>query len=257
MTQFLYFVPTDRPTLSPKDLGDHPAGLRLGLGHLGLKADPLAKGCAGPGGKKGLVFAGDGSSAAYKPAEQEWVPGPDGRYYVGRLTSQPAPGPDELAKPRFVAGEPVEMGDQTWTVPVCRSVVRGATLPQALALGPDGKSWTFKRLPEFAALCVAAERLWSEWRGSVAAAERATEDAPAAGDGLPWDDVADYAVQAMGVNYRLGPVEVSMLGLLTTESAAAVCRAMIDVPALERVAAAQAAAAPGEGAAEKNDTPDT
>jgi hypothetical protein len=242
---FLYFVPTDANQITAPQLR------QLGLGYLGIKGNATARACRGPGDRPGLVFAGDGkAAAAYKPAEQDWMPGPDGKYFVGREQKNELPGPDELRKPRFVSGEDLTIGEQVWTVPVCLSLVRGATIPKALVLGPDGKTWTFGQLPEFAALCAAAARVHESLM--VAAPAESPGDG-AAEDGaertrITLTDAADIAVQALGVNYRVGPVEASVLRLLTTETVRDVCFAIVDLMESDRVASA---------GGEKKDTPGT
>jgi hypothetical protein len=229
MPQFLYFVPTDRPGLTPKDLR------AAGLGYLGIKHNPPARLGAGPEQKNGIVFAADGKSpAAYKPAEQTWLPGPDGKYFVGRANAEEPPGPDDLNRLRFVDGEPILLPDErTWTVPICRSIVRGSTLPEAIVLGADGKTWTMKELPEFTALCRVAERLWAQWWTSTSDGADAEKNVDIE---VGWEESVSVAVDALGVNYRLGPVEASSLGLLTSESVGAILRAIIDLPELTRVA---------------------
>ena len=225
MPQFLYFVPTSKPTLPAKELA------AVGLGHLRIKGEPQGRRVTGgPGGKSGLIFAGDGSSASFS-ADQTWQAGPDAAYFVAPPAGS-LPGPADLLAEKFVEGEPVAIGEQSWTIPICRSVVRGATLPRAMVLGADAKSWEFRELPEFAALCRAAERVWTMW--SETQAKAAATDQPAE-TSLSWAEVAPIAVDALAVNYRVGPVEVSMLGLLTTQTMHDVLMAMIDYFELVRV----------------------
>lgn len=242
MPQFLYFVPSDRPQLSPQDLK------ACGLGYLGLRANPTAKGTKGPDDKVGLIFDGNGGSASYKPDQQTWQAGPDGKYFVGRVNNEPAPGPVDLQKKRFVAGDTVEMAGERWTIPICLSITRGSTLPRALAIGPDGKTWHLQSLPEFLSLCTAADKVWTAYESALRKAGGQMTGGDKKPDIMTLAEAADYAVQALEVNYRLGHLEVSSLGLLTTETCRDVLDVMVDWRSVVDVA---------QEPEKKSDTPDT
>lgn len=229
MSAFLYFVPTDKPSLAREDLD------RLGLSYAVDAGNPMARGTRGPEGLTGLIFRGDGKNGGYDPACQAWRKGPkvDGetRYWVALPTNEPKPGPAELARPRQISGEPVRLRDgKDWIVPIARSFVRGSTLPKELALGEDGETWAPADLPEYMGLCRHAERFFAMWEE---AASRESEDER--GIRLDFKDGMAIVVEALRVNYRVGPAEVSMLRLCTDVEMFEVTRAICDLPAFERV----------------------
>lgn len=239
---FLYFVETEKNELVAEDLA------ALGLGHLADAGKPLGRGTQGPDGKGGLVFAvGAGAKPTYKPAEQAWVrcavpagggPAP----WVG-IWNDNRPAPDDLKRKRFVGGELIELADGSrWAVPVCHSVVRGSTLPKRMVLGDDGRTWELRELPEFLSLCARAEKVWEAFVN-----QKAEEDGRSTIE-LDHQTAAEVAVEALGVNYRVGAVEVSMLGMLDTDTLYDVMMAVVDGFTVLRV---------GKDAEKKSDTPAT
>jgi hypothetical protein len=84
---FVYFLPTSKPLPSADELR------AAGLGYLVGAGLPAYRGTRGPGDAEGVVFAGDGGSALYKPAAQTWRKGPKGAYWVGLALDEPRPGP--------------------------------------------------------------------------------------------------------------------------------------------------------------------
>lgn len=246
MPQFLYFVP-DARTVTAADLKT------IGLGYLGLKGNPAIRGCTGPEGKQGVIFAGDGSSATFAAASQVWTAGPDEKYWVGHATDTVLPAPADLQRKRFVAGRDVEIADQLWTVPICLSIVGNATLPRALAIGTDGKTWQLKQLPEFVALCVAAERVWKEFERAIRQPTPEEDESGTAAFTLTLGEAADIAVQALAVNYRVSAFEATLLGLLTTETCRQILDVMIDWQSVVDVSQSAAADEPEK----KSDTPGT
>lgn len=110
-------------------------------------------------------------------------------------------------------------------------------------LGADGRTWTLAELPEFTALCDQAERVGAVIYGAAGKSREMT-----------WSDALESAVMALGTNYRLGPVEIHVLGLFdTTTRVMDVCKAMVDLPAFERMMAEKDAAAAADPAQKKSD----
>jgi hypothetical protein len=203
---FLYFVETEKNELGAEDLN------RWGWGTSRTRASRWCGARQGPGRQGRAVFAvGAGAKPTFKPAEQTWArcaaPAAAGRRrgWASGTTTDPAP--DDLKKKRFVGGELIELADGSrWAVPVCHSVVRGSTLPKRMVLGDDGRTWELRELPEFLALCARAEKVWEAFVNQTAGEDgRSTIE-------LDHQTAADVAVEALGVNYRVGAAEVSMLG---------------------------------------------
>lgn len=231
MAGFLYFIPgVDK--LAPAQLPG------LGLGHVdaarGIMTGQVR---GGPGGSNGLLLKAnlaDGRrepAVMYKPDAQAWRKGMDGLYWVGSWNDR-RPEPEDLARERFIAGERLKLLDgREWTVPICRSIVRGSTLPKRLVLGEDCRSWEMRDLPEFAALCADAEQVFEAFRNAK------REDDGSSELSIKQQDAVRICIAALGVNYRVGPVEVDQLGLLTTDGVWSILRAIVDDFTVERVSA--------------------
>ena len=244
---FLYFIP------------DHPRGVvtradmeALGLAYALGEGDPDSRRLTGngPEGRAGVVLtvpppASAGPDARvdtlYEPGKQTWRKGPGGKYWVGHYNAK-RPTPASVARPRMVEGEPTRFrDDREWLVPIARSIVRGSTLPKEIVLGEDLQTWEQRELPEYLQLCADAEKVFD-----VIAGAQPDE----AGD-VKWSmDFAEamrICVSALSVNYRVGPIEVSMLGM-TNDDVWAVLRAVCDVPMVERVMAERQKKSPAEAA---------
>lgn len=246
MPGFLYFIETDKNELTHEDLR------AAGLGHLvdGPRAGkPLGRGCRGPEGKGGVVFAVGDGVPKYQPDKQTWRAGPARwvggvkavPFWVGFRTEAP-PKPADLARATTIAGEDVELADgNTWTVPVCFSIVRGSTFPKTLVLGDDCETWQELERPEFHKLCGEAERVWQAFLSA--------EQTDTGGVRVELDKQfsANVCVDALAVNYRVSKLEVSMLGVLGTDSQWKVLRAIVDDYTVERV---------GRDLQKKSDPPD-
>lgn len=236
MGAFLYFLPAppDKQSVSPPDL------TAAGLGYVmdeGRSFTAIAT-SAGPNGGSGILigFVGDdGGEPAlrFNADSQAWRKSGDGKFWVGLQNDADKPGPNDLARKRVISGEPVKLRDgNEWIVPICLSIVRGSTLPQALVLGEDGQTWTLESLPEFVKLCKDAETVWAAFRQS-------TEK----GDGkvrMDGQESPRIAADALCVNYRIGPLEISLLKLWSTNEMWDVLKVIVDVGTIERLASEQA-----------------
>jgi len=208
----------------------------------------------GPNGAGGLVIAAASPddaqrSIGYYPDRQTWVAlpdGPDGRLSLG-WSSDEKPLPKDLARDEQIDGYLLDLGSagNEWIIPIARRFPTGSELPASLALGPDG-AVVRTVLPRFAAAWSDAERIWP----AILAQHEPDRVEPA--DRRPIDDVEGFALAAriLGINYRVGPWEVSALGLLTTQTLPAILGAFVDFPAYAADRLAQV------DAAKKNDPPD-
>jgi hypothetical protein len=183
----------------------------------------------GPGSARGLLLTASAEPAdrgRYCGALQTWVPevAASPRWQVGAWRDA-LPGPADLERALPPFGWPVTMGDgRSWLLPVARSFPEGTQLPATLILGPDGLSREIR--PEYAALSVLGERLWGIFEH---------------GGPVPYRDLADGAVQALALNYRLGAAEINLLRLFEESTLLAAAEALVDMPTVKAVAAEVAA----------------
>lgn len=233
MPGFIYFLPgltaaTDAE-LQKAGLGYALDGRRFAFGAIS----------AGPDRGPGLLItiAGDDVPCAFKPDEQDWQLAPAG-YYVG-VSKIARPGERDLRRSKMRAAPyTVDLGNgDRWSVPIVRGTINKSSLPQFIRLGPDGQSYHYEPMPEFAGIIADAEKLWAtivEEKDGTYRVKMTT--------GLEFTEMFRIAIGALALNYRVGPAECSLLGLFTTGNLAAVGLAMIDFPSIT----AQATAAPTE-----------
>ena len=211
MGQVLYYVP---------DVGTMKAerACELGLGHVFAEGDLTYAGWQnGPSGP-GVLFA-HGQAGFEAAGACEWTAAPDAAYWIGFLRSD-LPRPQDLVRAKVMPGHPVCLADgNLWTVPVARLLDGAPALPRRLTW--DGASWQpGDVLERYADLFGAACRCW---------------DALSQDGEVTFDESCDVAVLALAINYRVGPAEVSALGLFDNTSHIEVVKAMLDWPALEEV----------------------
>jgi hypothetical protein len=183
-------------------------------------------GANGPDGSNGLlVAAGEGKGVGKAVHTHEWRKAPGERdWWIGVAGETP---PQALARKEQIAGHEVELGDgRRWIVPVARTFGLGTRLPQRLVLGPDGETWEGEPLERYAKISAKAERIERACLGDLGDDE---EPVHVMGEG------ATVAVEALALNYRIGPVEASALGLLTEPVVFRVLWAFIDGPTLDAV----------------------
>jgi len=254
----LYFVPVPQQ-------GAAEAELRAaGAAHAVDGGANYAQETAGPAGP-GYLVGRDAASLLYDPDRQTWEKAPvlvEGYagpgYWVGFDTASP-PGPADLAREKQLDGHWVELGDRhRWLVPVARMRSGVANVPRRVRLGAGGEK-TLTIVPAYEALWAEACAFWGEW---IAALD---PDVPAAGE-FTWvgrskagavatrlDRCFDLTCTALAVNYRVGPPEISLLGLVDSENAADAPLALCDWPSVEALAKKAGASgaestSPGAGA---------
>jgi len=147
---------------------------------------------------------------------------PDGLVYIrdrrGTLL------PQMVARPEVRPGHLVTLGDdQAWEIPAALLVTGETALPRRRVLGDDGRPvWQVE--DAYKSLTAFAEKLWGASRGSLTMTD---------------DEVDRACGQALSVNYRIGLTEALVLDLLTDASMSAICKALIDWPTVESIAAAE------------------
>lgn len=214
-----YYLPGEAP-VTPARLAE--AGISYALGAGG---HPQAGMSPGPDGGRGKVFclpgAGQTGPDLQQAAKASWAKIPGATAWVGFDPSAP-PGPDELARDRVFEGYWVDLADgRRWLVPVVRELRGSTVLPRGRRW--DGSAWSDGEvLPRYREIFAAACKAW--------------ETMLAAADGGGAGEISvdtDLAAQALALNYRVGPAEISHLGLFDTRSEVEVVRALLDLPVLE------------------------
>jgi len=218
---FLYFVPTDDITIATHGI---PPALRYAFEGKPLEAGVIS----GPDGSAGLILANrpHAGRLGYFPTEQTWGPIPGSDCYVGFAAASlplhpaaPLPVPSPFARANELAGKNVadslgnlwhipfamnylELGEGLWPVP---------QLPQRLTLGEGGQWVRGQVMPAYAQLW----QLVSDYGQALAEAVIAVqaEDEQRESFVFSFDRLDDLAIAALQVNYRLGPVELDLLGI--------------------------------------------
>ncbi len=235
---FLYFLPGTRMNSAGRD------GLKSILESTGLDAI-LPNGSitqnevqGGPCGKgAGLMFsctakgAGDPIYPKYESEKQTWVDA--GTHCVGMYTDNP-PTPSELARPKMVMGYYwVDDRDEQWTIPLVRVADGETMLPNVAGRGPDGAmikkpKARYKRLCEFASAHFDLLTGLLE-RGEVSY----TQD---------WEMHFSVACEALGINYHVGPYEITLLESMDENGISDICGKLCDIHGLASMIYARAEA---------------
>lgn len=187
-----------------------------------------------------IVAAPDTDRLGYYPAEQEWRK-IGGRWIGWRRSatslsatssrpsgSQPSgksalPGPQELSRDTLVPGMLVTLGDnRQWLIPTGRTADGGTNLPTDFRLVDATGEFGEVVKPEFKDLRDLAERLHR-----LLTDEKQKVRLKTAGTGA---EFCRMACKILAVNYRVRPVEISVLGLLTADATAAILAAFIGLP---------------------------
>lgn len=146
----------------------------------------------------------------YYPAEQAWSD--CGKFWLGEWRSA-RPEPADLSRPQLVSGYECVLGDQrAWTAPTIRRGGIGANLPRAMGLDPCG-AFGLRVLPDW------------EWAWQLG---QEIFDTAFGTPSVPYETVFRLCCACLSINYRVGPIEVSRLGLVTTDNFQRIFDAAID-----------------------------
>ncbi|MGA2032853.1 MAG: hypothetical protein ABSG68_11385 [Thermoguttaceae bacterium] len=257
----LYFIPAASSSISLAELR------RAGLGYAFESAELVKRAVTrGPGGAPGqIVAAGCAGEVGYFPERQTWrkIPwgvdrgacansphaarptphDPPASPWVGYFTAA-APTPDWLARAKQLSGHEVTLLDgNRWLAPIARGWTEEDgelrwfhTLPRRCDLDEEGR-WTQDRvLDRYRPLWDLALR-WDEARMAALRSPESRVQSPEPEPGadvlqvrFDFEDILAAAVAALQANYRIGPTEVALLGLLTQELAVDVLDALADFP---------------------------
>lgn len=238
MSCFIYFAVGHSNPISRDELR------QWGLSYAFESSPADASLCSGPTGRAGTLFADvsrlNGKSLTYADELQKWdlcLPAASDRpeIQIGYYTDA-KPTADDLARAEQLAGDRVVLGDgRKWLVPKgrCWQVTGGelavtTSLERTRRYDPIKSTWYFEEV---------AERHKPIWEITEAFAEviaeqnRLLRDAiEKSGDSIgPEDelhlqltenDVLEKATQILGFNYRVGPMEASLLGLFDRDGVA-------------------------------------
>lgn len=229
--QFLYYIPGRTETAG----AIQAAGLQYAFDP---EQSPSSLHGAGPDGKSGLLLSlCDPTDLKYIPERQVWMPW--GNLWVGMYTDQ-KPSSESLARGLQVMGFVLPMADGfNAHVPTARE------LPRKITFRPDGES---ELTPDerYAKLCGDAETVFHHVKRDFGFLE---EGEPLVQ--LSVNQCAELAVEILGVNYRLGKAETTLLKLLDTHTVKRILFLFVDVRSLVEVWEAET------DAAKKNEPADT
>lgn len=231
MASFLYYLPGPSPTIKPADAD------AAGLGYLRMRGGfNCARTDSGPDGQHGVVGRLDAGAVLADRAR--WMRVPDSPAWVG-YDPQCLPTPGDLLREKPHDGHWVVLEDgNEWLIPVARYVNGASPLPKRLAY--ENGTWkSGDLLPRYTEFFAAACRFWDTLLGE------ASED-----NQITFNDEVSLAAEALALNYRVGPVEISLLGLLSTQSESEILKAVVDWPAVEdfkkKVESGEVTLPPGE-----------
>lgn len=155
----------------------------------------------------------------YCPDEQEWTD--CGTYWMGWNRANP-PRPEFLARTPLIAGYDVVLGDdRVWQCPTIRKSGRAPNLPMTMGVDASGE-FLMRVMPAF------------DWAWELSGEIFNRVFGP---QSMTWEDAFRISVQALGLNYRVGPREASQLGLITTENFQRISEAAIDWKIVEEMLA--------------------
>lgn len=225
----------------------------------------------GPDGRGGLVLTPRGPSGAYeaslqyRPPAQGWLPAVAGNVWIGWETVAP-PEPQDLARKTRYAGYDVrDESGGLWHIPVARTPqLRYGFLPQSYTFGAGGTPVGHLKA-QARELWERAGQLWDVYasifgREAIASGEATLpREIPEAWYGADW--LLQQAVWILGVNYRVGPLEINALfelgrPILDDGFKQAVCQATCDFDfALELQKKTKGSSSSGPAPAGSSSTP--
>lgn len=160
----------------------------------------------GPDGMSGVIVVQlpiDGTVPTrinFKPDFQEWKKA--GRHWLGVDKDEP-PTPQGLRREILIPGVEHELGDgQAWECPIVRQVDGTPNVPQSWGIDAFGK-FAETVVPEFDWAWRMAGAVWDIFRG-VKEIDR--------------PEAFAYCARLLGLNYRIGQAECSLLRLINTEN---------------------------------------
>jgi len=182
----------------------------------------------GPGGATGTLLSVTGGKSpqrmGYYPESQDWHERPVGMDVWVGIDREMPPTPDDLARGERLYGYAVEMGDGcNWVVPVIRCPFGREAFGQS-SLPMD---YTYRSGHAEQVICEDYRELW-ELTGQAWDHWYDRESQPE----MDLDVLLRIAVESLGINYRYGKVEQTVLRLVNSRNWEDVLAAVLDVPLL-------------------------
>jgi len=182
----------------------------------------------------GVVFCPqcDEMTIGFFPDKQTWqkIPGQES-LWVG-FFNDAIPGETDLQRDLMLGGHKVRLGDEEteWLIPAARRFSFKTendipewfiALPCVDKLTSDGTWLPTEPRKKYAAVWQIACAYWDIYCGSITP---------------QYDQLRNMAVVALQCNYRVGPVECSMLGIIDRTSCTDILQALCDIPAFSEYA---------------------
>ncbi len=147
--------------------------------------------------------------------------------YLGVDREYP-PLPADLARKRLLPGHDVVLGGQAYQVPVIRSPARPDILPQDMTYDADG-TFQMKLKPAYTSLWESTEPVWDFLCG--------VETEEGENSTMLFEDILTHCLRLLGVNYRIGRHEQTVLRLIdtSTETWNRVFEAACDMPFIRKM----------------------
>jgi len=211
MASFLYWIPGGGVTVPPEQIDEHGLAYAFDGGCTARTCD------RGPDGQRGAVVVAGGNEdgkCGYWPSKQAWRQVAGRSAWVG-MYNQNKPTPDDLIRQQQVTGVWIDADDGSrWLAPIARKwhvlddqIVWDYNLPRRLTLNDDGLWVPGEVKPRY-------ERIWQLAMDYEATATEALAKADSASVvRFRYDDMDLLAISALQVNYRIGPIELDMLGV--------------------------------------------
>ena len=174
----------------------------------------------GPGSEPGQLIAfGDGADLAYRPDQQAWIKTVAGCWVGMPRDKSKQPSPNDLVREQTTEGSLVLLADgNEWLVPILRFWNGDTRFPQVLTIGEDG---------------MAHYEIAAEYRTIFELAnEMVHKSLKGEGGKFSADDHMRLATEALKRNYRIGPYEISLLGLIDSINVQKIADAALDGPNL-------------------------
>lgn len=225
---FVYYVPKLQTAPPTEQFA------ALGLGHA-FDTRPAFQGTQkGADGDSGLWMGPEAllTRIGRDNLESRRIPGTDA--WVARFRGDPQPKPEEIARDPQLAGHWITMADgQDWLCPIARGLTEQDgelrwynALPQRLDMDEQGRWSSGAVVEKFAPLWTLAAR----WEDTLVGTIGDVGDDRGEQITFEFQDAIESAVACLAVNYRVGPVECALLGLLTDDNWQKILHALIDWP---------------------------
>jgi hypothetical protein len=210
MAGFLYYVPGVHRL-------DRAQAAELGLGYAfdgaQISCTEVMSG-GGPAKQAGVIaWLGAEPRVAWDPKSQTWQKDPNGRFWVGMETEKP-PVPEDLARAATVAFYRPPLGDgNKWLVPT--AILADGSCPLQKVRKVDEETGEIVARPEarFDTLRIYADEVREAIKQSLP---------------LTIEQEMNICVEALQTNYRIGPIEASMLGILTDQAVNLIAWTLVD-----------------------------